>query len=306
MWNESINKAVEKGSSGTEVTLKELIDLRCNVLHQSEDGINKWLKHSGQRLARVRGRGLEFDATREYQTGDDIRSMAWRVTARSLKPHIKVFQEEKERPVWLAVDLSPSLYFGTRCMFKSVGIIKQAAFLGWSHLLKRERVGAMIATEHKICVYRPHSSERNFLAVLNALSTCSSARPAFNEMNQLHHLLLSLQQQVRSGHLVFILSDFYQFDIEIQKLILHLAQRTQVALCFIYDPFEAEPPPSYQYILTDGEKRLLFNMDNAQNRLHYQQQFQLKQDNLTDFSRKNNIALQILCTNQKPMWMSHL
>ena len=87
----------------------------------------------------IRGRGIEFDATREYQAGDDIRSMAWRVTARSLKPHIKVYREEKERPVWLAVDLSPSLYFGTRRMFKSVQSIMQAALLGWSCLQKREK-----------------------------------------------------------------------------------------------------------------------------------------------------------------------
>lgn len=300
MWNEGINQEIEKVSSGIEVTLKELIDLRCNIVHQPVEGGNKWLKFPGQRLARVRGRGLEFDATREYQQGDDIRNMAWRVTARSLKPHIKVFQEEKERPVWLAVDLSPSLYFGTRCMFKSVSIIKQAALLGWSYLLKCERVGAMIATEQKMQVYRPHTSERNFLAILNSLAKCSSVHPAFNEVNYLHSLLLTLQQQARSGHSVLILSDFYHFDAEVQKLILYLAQRSQVILFFIYDPFEADPPQSfYQYILTDGKKRALFNMDNAHNRQQYQQQFQIKRENLISFSRKHNIALQILCTDQK-------
>ena len=299
MRNKPVSQDFKESSSGIEVTLKELIDLRYQVIHQPADSINKWLRHPGQRVSPVRGRGIEFDATREYQTEDDIRSMAWRITARSLKPHIKVFHQEKERPVWLAVDLSPSLYFGTRCMFKSVGIIKQAALLGWSYLQKRERIGTMVATQHKMQIYKPQSTERHFLAILNTLSECSRTPPAFDENNYLYHLLLAVQQQARSGHLLLIFSDFYQFNSDLQKLILHLSQRSQVILFFIYDPFEAEPPPSHQYILTDGKKRVLFNMENAQNRQLYQQQFQDKRDNLIEFSRKHHIALQILCTDQK-------
>ncbi|MES2216964.1 MAG: DUF58 domain-containing protein [Pseudomonadota bacterium] len=290
---------LEKTSSGIEVTVKELIALRGKVANHTKDSLNKWLKLPGQKFTRIRGRGIEFDGTREYQAGDDMRSMAWRVTARSLKPHIKVYNEERERPVWLAVDLSPSLYFGTRCMFKSVCSIKQAAFLGWSYLLKHERIGAIIATEQKMQIYKPQSTERDFLNILNSLAGCSSMHPAFNEKNYLHNLLMNLQQQARSGNLVFILSDFFQFDAETEKLILHIAQRAQVVLMFIYDPFEAEPPPPYHYVLTNGQQRASFDMENAQNRLEYQQQFAVKQKNIIDFSRKYNIALQILRTDQK-------
>lgn len=299
MWNKRLHKENEKVSSGIEVTLKELIDLRGHAIHHTIDNINKWLSLPGQQLARIRGRGIEFDATREYQAGDDIRSMAWRVTARSLKPHIKVYHEEKERPVWLAMDLSPNLYFGTRCMFKSVCSIKQATCLGWSYLHQHERIGAMIATEQKMLVYRPQSSEQHFLTILHTLSECSRKHPEFNENNYLHPLLLALQQQVRSGNLVFILSDFSRFDAEIQTLILHMTQRARVVLIFIYDPFEAEPPPPYQYVLTNGKQKVLFNMNNAQIRSLYQQQFQIKQNDLTNFSRKYNIPLKILRTDEK-------
>ncbi len=299
MWNKQTNKEIKKVFSGIEVTLKELIDLRGNVIHHAKLGINKSLKLPGQILTRMRGRGIDFDATREYQVGDDIRSMDWRVTARSLKPHIKMYHEEKERPVWLAVDLSPSLYFGTRCMFKSVSSIKQAALLGWSYLLKRERIGVLIATEDKTLVYKPQSCEQNYLPILKTLSECSSIHPAFNGKSYLHNLLLTLQQQIRSGNLIFILSDFFQFDEEIQKLVLQIAQRAQVILTFVYDPFEAEPPPPYQYVLTNGQRQVLFNMNNEQSRMEYSQQFQNKQNTLIDFSRKHNIALQIICTDQK-------
>jgi uncharacterized protein (DUF58 family) len=289
------NKPTE---SGIEVTVKELIDLRSAVINHPLTGKNKWLKLSGQKLTRTRGRGLEFEANREYQAGDDIRSMAWRVTARSMKPHIKVYNEEKERPVWLAVDLSPSLYFGTRRMFKSVSSIKQAAALGWAHLSKRERIGAVIAADQKMQIYKPKSSEQDFLAILNSLAKSSSLLPAFGEANYLHNLLTALLQQARSGNLIFIMSDFFNFDEENQKLIAHLAERAQVVMTFVYDPFEAEAPPPHQYVLTNGQQRALFNMENGQSRAHYQQQFQLKQKNLTDFARKHNIPLQLLRTDQ--------
>lgn len=306
MWNKRAKKEIEKKTSGIEVSLPELIDLRSNVIFGPTTDMNKWLTLSGQKPTRIRGRGIDFDTTREYQAGDDIRSMAWRVTARSLKPHIKVYHEERERPVWLAVDLSPSMYFGTRCMFKSVCSIKQAAYIGWSYFLKRERIGAIIATGYKTKIHRPQSSEQSFLTVLNSLSECSHIHPTFNENNCLHSLLLTLQQQARSGSLVFILSDFFQFDSEMQKLILAIAQRAQVVLIFTYDPFEAEPPPPHQYFLTDGQHNMLFNMANGQNRLDYQRQFQVKQHHLITFCKKNNIALKILRTDKKIERMSHI
>lgn len=288
--------------TGIEVSLKELIELRSQVIHHPKENKNKWLKLTGQRLTRSRGRGLEFEATREYQAGDDIRSMAWRVTARSLKPHIKVYNEEKERPVWLAVDLSPSLYFGTRCMFKSVSIIKHAAYLGWVALHQHERIGAIlnsrVAATH-FQIHAPHASERSFLGILNSLAESSHLQPAFTEENHLQPLLLSLQQQAKSGNLIYILSDFFQFDAEIQKLILAISQRTQVVLIFVYDPFEAEAPPPHRYFLTNGDQKVLFAMNDAKARIQYQQQFALKKNTLIAFARQHHIALQILRTDQK-------
>ena len=240
-----------------------------------------------------------YDTTREYQPGDDIRSMAWRVTARNLKPHIKIYREEKERPVWLAIDLSPGLYFGTRCMFKSVKIIQQAAITGWSSLMKRERIGAIISAEEKPLIYQPQTNERHYLTILNALAQCSSLAPTFHEQHYLRHLLLSLHQQVRSGHLIYIYSDFQTFDSEIEKLILHLSQRAHVILNFVYDPFEAAPPPPYQYLLTNGQQNVLFDMQDTRNRAQYQQQFQTKVEHLRNFSRKYGMTLQLFCTDAK-------
>lgn len=284
-------------SYGTEVTLQELIALRNQALHQPIAIGNKRLSLSGLKLTNIRGRGIEFDATREYQAGDDIRSMAWRVTARSLKPHIKVYREEKERPVWLAIDLSPSLYFGTRCMFKSVKSIMQATLTGWSSLDKRERIGTIISREEKPLVFQPQAGEKYFLTILHALAKASRLHPDFTHTNYLRELLLALQQQVRTGNIIHIYSDFLHFNTDIEKLILYLAQRTQVVLNFCYDPFEATPPPPHHYLLTNGQQNLLFNMQDSKNREDYRQLFQVKVSQLQNFTRKHQLILRMHCTD---------
>lgn len=299
MWKKHIQRNDDKPSTGTHISLEALIALRHKAGRDCQSVKKKSHDMSvGQNLVKLRGRGIEFDTTREYQPGDDVRRMAWRVTARNLKAHIKAYHAERDRTVWLGIDLSPSLFFGTRCMFKSVCSIQQATRLGWSHLRKRERIGACIAASEQLSIYPPTTNERDFLLILKTLSQHSHSLPAFTEKNRLHELLSRLQQTIRSGHALFIFSDFFQFDDSNQKLILHLAQRAHVTLMFVYDPFEATSPPAYPYVVTDGKECTLFNTENANTQIIYQQQFTQKLTELVDFSQKNNIAFQRLCTTQ--------
>lgn len=82
---------------------------------------------SGQYFSAFKGRGMEFDESRPYAHGDDIRSLDWRVTARTGKVHTKLFREERERPVFLSVDLRSPMFFATRGLFKSVLATRLAA-----------------------------------------------------------------------------------------------------------------------------------------------------------------------------------
>ena len=281
---------------GISISLQELIDLRKDALCQPDLAIKKHLTAAGQRLTLIRGAGIEFDTTREYQPGDDMRTMAWRVTARSLKPHIKVYREEKERPVWLGLDLGPSMYFGTRCMFKSVRSILEAALLGWGAVLKRDRLGAIISLHEKSLMFPAHSGEKNYLHLLNALAQASTLRP--NVDNHLLIVLKMLQQQARAGSLIHLYSDFLIFDEAIQQLLIHLAERTQMVLHFIYDPFEATPPPPHAYFVTDGQQKKAFNMQDAKNRAAYKMHFEKRLQTLQHFSNRYNITLQPHCTDK--------
>src|ERR1700690_844521 len=88
------------------------------------------LRGASRRL-QLRARGLEFEEVRPYAAGDDVRSIDWRVTARRGRVHTKLFREERERPVWLLVDLQPGMYFGSRVQMKSAMAVRAAALLAW-------------------------------------------------------------------------------------------------------------------------------------------------------------------------------
>ena len=118
---------------------------------------------NGGHLSRFRGRGMEFDESRIYQPGDDPRNMDWRVTARSGRPHVKLFREKRERPVWLLVDIGPRMRFGTRVAFKSVIAARAAALLAWAAADRGDRVGGMVFDESRSFERRPATRAHGLL-----------------------------------------------------------------------------------------------------------------------------------------------
>jgi Uncharacterized conserved protein (some members contain a von Willebrand factor type A (vWA) domain) len=128
----------------TRVLAKTLVNTRRHVRLFNLTAIKKATSAiSGLHDSRFRGRGMDYLESRAYQAGDDIRNMDWRVTARTGIAHTKLFQEERERPIYLLVDNNPSMRFATRGQFKSVIAAQIAAALGWSAVQQGDRVGVM-------------------------------------------------------------------------------------------------------------------------------------------------------------------
>ena len=95
-------------------------------------------------------RGIDFEEFRPYQAGDDIRLIDWRVTARTGRPFIKVFREERERPVIIAVDQTHNMYFGSRVAFKSVIAAQAAAVFCWLAIDNGDRVGGLVFSDRGV------------------------------------------------------------------------------------------------------------------------------------------------------------
>jgi uncharacterized protein (DUF58 family) len=264
---------------GTQVDLADLIALRQEAGRLQLAPRGKVLAtRSGGHLSRFRGRGMEFDESRVYQPGDDPRNMDWRVTARSAQPHVKLFREERERPVWFLVDQGPGMRFGTRVAFKSVIAARATALLAWAAVDGGDRVGGLVFDESVYAERRPAARMRGLLPLLNLLAgfpggaTDSPPRGVANaaspaplrlpdgpEASALSCAAARLAQQVRPGSLVFLVSDFSSLCEPDGAWLARLAAGSELVLLHVHDPLEAAAPPAGRYPVTDGTSRTLLD-----------------------------------------------
>ncbi|MGD2083020.1 MAG: DUF58 domain-containing protein [Chromatiales bacterium] len=282
----------------TAVDLAALIALRREARRLDIAPRGKVLAtRSGGHLSRFRGRGVEFDESRVYQPGDDPRNMDWRVTARAGTPHVKLFREERERPVWLLVDLGPSMRFGTRVAFKSVIAARAAALLAWAAADKGDRVGGLVFDETRHFERRPAARTRGLLPLLNALSQDpipgeQGGHPSLSAAAQ--HLV----HLVRPGSLVFLLSDFLGLGRGDGAWLTRLGAGSEVVLVHIYDPLEAAAPPPGRYPVTDGVRRGLLDTTASGSREAWNRRFADHVSLLRDLSLAPPVHLVALRTDQ--------
>jgi len=233
---------------------------------------------AGGQRSNFRGRGIEFEEVRGYQSGDDIRTIDWRVTARTGTAHTKVFREERERPVLLVVDQRPAMHFGSRHCFKLVLAAELAALLAWSALAGNERVGGLILRASDHWEMRPRNSRRTVLALLSALAeepaatqTPGPAGPRFVE------LLRSARRVARPGSSLFLISDFDGLELDAaREELFQLARHTEITAIHVSDPLEAQLPPPGQYTVTDGSRRIDLDTSTAQLREVFRSDFEAR------------------------------
>jgi len=252
---------------------------------------------SGGHLSRFRGRGMEFDESRVYQVGDDPRNMDWRVTARAGTPHVKQFREERERPVWLLVDLGPRMRFGTRVAFKSVVAAHAAALLGWAAVDQGDRVGGLIFDETRHHERRPAARTRGLLPLLKYL--CMSPRTGCDGgYRGIAEAVTHLERLVRPGGLVFVVSDFLAVDLDRCQWVNRLAGRGELLLVHVYDPLEAHAPPAGLYPVTDGGFRGVLDTRSGVDRERYDQRLVARVGALERIVRSYGAHLLSLSTDE--------
>ncbi|MGD8932035.1 MAG: DUF58 domain-containing protein [Chromatiales bacterium] len=290
---------------GTAIDLQSLLALRQESRHLHIALRGKVLAtRSGGHLSRFRGRGMEFDESRIYQPGDDPRNMDWRVTARAGRPHVKLFREERERPVWLLTDLGPGMRFGTRVAFKSVIAAQAAALLAWAAADQGDRVGGLVFDESRNYEGRPAARTRGLLPLLNALAELSQPPAEKTALNgggyaSLNAAAEQLTRLVRPGSLVFLLSDFADLARQQEPTWLgRLGAGSEVVLVRIFDPLEALPPPPGRYPVTDGRRRGLLDTRQAARRERWQRRFADLSERLADLSLGHHAHLIELRTDQ--------
>jgi len=212
---------------------------------------------SGRHAARVRGRGLNFEEIRAYHPGDDIRTIDWKVTARTRKPHTRVFTEERERPALLVVDQRIDMFFGSRVNMKSVTAAEAAALGAWRILAQGDRVGALVFNDTQIVEIRPHRSRTNVMRILEtvvamnrALRADQAAPPAPGMLNR---VLEAVGRLAGHDYLIVVISDFEGADDHTRRLMLRLSQHNDLIGVVVHDPSATDLPATEDLVVTDGE-----------------------------------------------------
>jgi uncharacterized protein (DUF58 family) len=258
---------------------------------------------SGNYLSPFKGRGMEFDEARPYQPGDDIRNMDWRVTARTNKPHSKVFREERERPVLLWVDFRRSMFFGTRQCFKSVLAARVAALLAWEGCKGGDRLGGLLFSEQQHQELRPARGKTAALHLIRQLSEFShlqtdsiDVRP--DKMNDASHALKRLVHVERPGSLIYLVSDFRNMSSQLESTLNRLSRHNELVMIHLFDPLEAKLPSTGFYRVSDGVSEAEINAADNRGREKYQHRFEQHQNNLQMLCQRNKVRYLSLATEQ--------
>jgi uncharacterized protein (DUF58 family) len=202
--------------------------------------------HAGAHRSAHRGRGLEFQEVRPYVSGDDPRTIDWRVTARRGRPHTKLYREERERPVWLLADLGAAMFFGTRRQLKSSVVVRAAALVAWSAVLAGDRVGALIAGSSSYRILPPRAREAGVLPLLATLIEMQPTAPA-SPSDCMKDCVNALIPLVHPGSMVIALSDFAVLDTNMAAAWAALAVHNDLRLFWVTDPLESEGLPNGRF-----------------------------------------------------------
>ncbi len=208
---------------------------------------------AGEYHSAFKGRGMAFSEVREYQYGDDVRSMDWNVTARLNAPYIKVFEEERELTVVLLVDVSGSRTFGTDTKLKKELITEIAAVLSFSASANNDKVGALFFSS-KVEKFIPPKKGRSHL--LRIIRELLEFEPEDNGTN-IGEALRFLTNAIKKRCTAFLLSDLIDVDAQLkpryEDAIKIAANRHDISVISVYDPRERELPDVGLIRIADSE-----------------------------------------------------
>ena len=210
---------------------------------------------AGEYSSAFRGRGVEFAEVREYQPGDDVRTIDWNVTARLGSAYVKRYLEERELTVVFVVDRSASGEFGSVRRTKAELATEICAVLALAAARNNDRVGAVLFTDRIELYIEPAKGRRHSLRVISDLLSCTPAGTGTG----LENALATLESTLRRRAVIFILSDFLAFDYE--TVLARLARRHDVVGLHLVDPRERELPVAGVVTLWDPETESWLRID---------------------------------------------
>ncbi len=283
------------------ITLEELLRLKHRA--RGFSFLPRQPVHSllaGRHASRLRGRGLNFEELRHYFEGDDVRAIDWRATARLGSPHVRVYSEERDRPVILVVDQRSAMFFGSRRAMKSVTAAEAAALAAWRVTSLGDRVGAIVFGDTETVSIRPRARDQGVLRILGEIvrqnaALAGSAR-ADGDGARLNDALAAAARMTAHDGLVCLVSDMSGADATTRQLVSRLGVHNDVIAMFISDPLEQDLPDTGFTTFSSGDARIGVDLSSASLRQRFSDQRTAWRASLAALSRRRAIPVLPLST----------
>ncbi len=249
---------------------------------------------NGRHASRLRGRGLNFEELRDYLPGDDIRTIDWKVTARTGTPHVRVYTEERDRPAMVIVDQRMPMFFGSVEYMKSVVAAEAAAVVAHRILAQGDRLGGLVLAPGRIGEHRPERRTRALDRLLNSIASANqmlSADLKQNEDPSLNAVLKQATRFAKTNYLVTIFSDFAGLDENSEPLLRRLAQSNDLILFNVSDSSAQDLPPGLRLSISDGTSQAELNTSDPKVHERVQSALRNRLETLRHWSRRYGIPM---------------
>ena len=249
---------------------------------------------AGQYHSAFKGRGMSFAEVREYQMGDDIRSIDWNVTARFNHPYVKVFEEERELTFMLLIDVSGSSDFGTVNQSKRAMITEIAATLAFSSLQNNDKIGVIFFSDKIEKFIAPQKGKKHVLYIIRELI---DFKPESNQTD-VSVALRYFANVIKKRCTAFMISDFMSPDFE--KALMIAAKKHDLVAMQVYDMRDADLPDVGWVKMKDAETGQTLYVDTAsvETRLRYNNYWRDSQHRLQQQMAKNRVDMVSIRTDE--------
>ncbi len=224
---------------------------------------------AGSYHSAFKGQGIDFEEVREYQPGDEVRTIDWNVTAKTGVPYVKQYREERELTIVLAVDISPSTAYGSSANSKREKLAELAALLAFSANRNGDKIGLLLFSDHTELYLPPTKGQKHVLRILREILF----RPTTGQLTNHNLAVQTINQLTRRRAIVFLLSDFiinHRFTNEEGSglaVLLHQLSSTKLRHDLIsgkvFDPQERELPNVGLIDMQDSETGLVATIDSS-------------------------------------------
>ena len=250
-------------------------------------------KLSGRHQSGMRGRGMDFSEMKQYVQGDDTRNIDWKATRRTGKPYIRVYNEERDRNVWLVVSQMNSMFFGSQIRMKSVSAAHTAALMAFKALEMGDRVGAVVYNNDEVKFFKATSSKNNVVQIMTEIQRQNHLLNAANSDNTKGNLASSLKiltTLAKHDDLVVLIGDGRALDEETAKHITRINMHNDVIGVLVYDPMEEEIVKSPSLFFTDGVDTVDVDSSDKGFIQRYAQRLSGRKENFRALSQKKCTA----------------